>query len=498
MFKINGKKLLIVLAIFLTVEILSAVGLSFPAVNQIIFGLLVLASLILTFYSLEYGLLVILAELFIGSLGHLFYLNIGGGQLTIRIALWLVLMFVFAWRFLTQIIKQKVRSAYWLSLKSFPGKKFFGVLFLFILIGLINGLIRGQAPALIFADFNAWLYFLLLLPLIVVYGDLNEDKAARLQTVFLAAVIWLGLKTLFLLFIFTHNSSWAPDIYYWLRKTLVGEMTPTTGGWPRIFIQGQIFSAIAFFLVFWSGLARFKFKEFFCRKNLWPLFAAALFLSSVLISFSRSFWVGLLVALFFSLILVWRLYSFKKAITAAGWLAGVAVLGFLLIYLTVDFPYWRTNSGNLSSVFLERVKSDNEPALASRWSLLPILMKEIKKEPFFGQGYGATVTYFSRDPRILQNSPTGEYKTYAFEWGYLDIWLKLGIFGLLAYLFLLFKLLATGLKAGFKHNNYIYFGLSAGLVFIAVTHTFTPYLNHPLGIGFLVVSSCLIWSDRVY
>ena len=54
-----------------------------------------------------------------------------------------------------------------------------------------------------------------------------------------------------------------------------------------------------------------------------------------------------------------------------------------------------------------------------------------------GRGFGATVTYQTRDPRILADNGSGEYTTYAFEWGWLDIWLKLGIFGLAAYFLLI-------------------------------------------------------------
>jgi hypothetical protein len=498
MLKINDKKLLIILGIFLALEILSFTGYLFPSINQITLIILTLATLILTAYRLEYGLLIILGELFIGSMGHLFYGDLGGRQLTVRTVLWAAVMLIFAVKFLWQLAKQKKQAPYYQCLKNFSERKTFGILFIFIIIGLINGLSRGHSITTIFSDFNAWLYFLLLLPLIITYGSSTDAPIARLKKTFFAGALWLSLKTLFLLFVFTHNLDIAPDIYSWLRKSLVGEMTPTLSGWPRVFIQGQIFPTIGLFLLFWINQATFRIKEIFQRKNIFIILSAALFSTSILISFSRSFWVGAMAAIGFSLLLVWRYVSFKKTLSAIIWLATVGTLSFLIIYLVVAWPYWHVSTNNFSENLMARISDNQGAAVASRWSLLPVLGAEIKKEPFLGQGFGATVTYFSRDPRILQNNPSGEYTTSAFEWGYLDIWLKLGILGLIAYLFLIFRLIKGGLQTGLKTNNFLFFGLSAGILFLAVTNIFTPYLNHPLGIGFLLVSSCLIWPNRVY
>jgi len=488
------RNLLIYLGIFLIIEVFSFLALTLPGLNQIIFWLLVLFCLGLSFYKLEFGLLMVLAELFIGSMGHLFVLPIGGIQLPIRMALWLAVILVFSVKFISQLIKNGQHSQYFLSLKDFEYKNYFGLFALFIIIGVINAYLRGHSLNLIFSDFNAWLYWLLLVPAIVIYtkkgGEEKEEKMVweNLQTVFLAAVIWLSLKTLFLLFVFTHNLSFAPDIYTWLRKTLVGEMTPTLSGWPRIFIQGQIYSGIALFLMLFVSLKKYK--------NIISFSLAALSSSIILISFSRSFWVGLMAALIFSLIIIWRFYSWRKTLLAALWFIASFVVGFILIYLVAIFPY--PTPGSFNADFLNRVSNNNEAALASRWSLLPVLTREIKKEPFLGQGYGATITYFSRDPRVLEKNPSGEYTTYAFEWGYLDLWLKIGLFGLLAYLLLVFQLIKKALVYGQKNKNWLLLGLSSSIIFLAATNFFTPYLNHPLGIGILLIGACLIRRDGVY
>jgi hypothetical protein len=497
--KIN-RNFFVLICSFVIIDLLSYLALTSFSLNQLVFALLVLICLGLSLYRLEYGLLMVLAELLIGSMGHMFVLPLGNYQLPIRMALWAIVMVIFAINFLWQLIKDKSQSQYLKKLKNFSPLKYFALLALFVVIGLVNAFLRKHALGLIFNDFNAWIYWLLLLPAIIVYSrDNAEEKKSivifnNLKTIFLSGAIFLSLKTLFLIYVFTHNISFSSEVYFWLRKTLVGEMTPTLSGWPRVFIQGQIFSGVALFLVFWKSL-KAKRKDYL--KNIGDLSLAALFASSILISFSRSFWVGMAGAVAFSFIVIWRYYSFRKAIFSMFWLLASMVISFIMIYFVSIVPY--PTKGEFNANFIERVSDNNsEPAIASRWSLLPILGKEIKKEPFFGQGYGATVTYVSEDPRVLQNNPTGEYTTYAFEWGYLDLWLKIGLFGLLAYLLLIFYLVKEAVITGYKNKDLIVFGLSAGIIFLALTNFFTPYLNHPLGMGVLIIGACLIQKDRVY
>jgi O-antigen ligase len=108
---------------------------------------------------------------------------------------------------------------------------------------------------------------------------------------------------------------------------------------------------------------------------------------------------------------------------------------------------------------------------------------EVGRAPIEGSGFGATITYQSRDPRIVQ-ATGGEYTTYAFEWGWLDLWYKLGLLGLVLVLAILFRL-----GYGFwrlRPQDWQTWAIIIGLVSLATVHFFTPYLNHPLGFGILI------------
>lgn len=484
MLKKNISQVLMILVVFSALEIWSYLGYLNPVVNAIVFVLLVSLALILSFYRLELGLLMIAGELFIGSFGYLFAWPFTY-HLSLRIALWGVVLLVFCFNFLKQLIKSGRAASYYQAIKNFSPLKYFILLFFFIFLALVNGLLRGHNLSIVFSDFNAWLYWLLLFPAIIIYNSENQESRKRIQILFFAAAIWLSLKTLGLLFIFTHNLAIAPEIYTWLRQTLVGEMTATLGGWPRVFIQGQIYVGLAFFGILLNDL--FSKKENNICFGL-KTFLLSLFFSTLLISFSRSFWVAFCLTLILALIYIIYKLGFKKSWFLIFITGASLVGGFLLTYGAATIPISRP--GKFNADFISRVSNQGEAALSSRWSLLPVLINEISLNPFLGQGYGATITYTSFDPRVLKNNPDGRYTTYAFEWGYLDLWLKLGSLGLGIYFLLLWMLWRQSFK--------VWPALSFGLIFLLITNIFTPYLNHPLGIGLLVLSSCLIAKDGVY
>jgi hypothetical protein len=73
----------------------------------------------------------------------------------------------------------------------------------------------------------------------------------------------------------------------------------------------------------------------------------------------------------------------------------------------------------------------------------------------------------------------GVYTTYAFEWGWLEHWIKFGILGIPLILALLIFL---GLRL-WRTRASLWMRLAGviTLVTLGAVHVFTPYLNHPLG-----------------
>lgn len=500
------------LFIFLA-ELFSLLGYLLPEFNKIGFLIIASLALILSLIKLEYGLWMLLTELFIGSKGYLFFFEHEGIIISIRIALWLVVMAVWLGQAISAWIKNKKLNIEFARSPYFP---YFGALFVFIAFGLINGFLNHNEFSDIFFDFNGWLYFTLVFP---IYGIFKKTPRSSEELprpvlsifqIFTASITWLCAKTFLLLFVFSHNIIGITyELYRWARSTGVGEITQVQGGFYRVFFQSHIFVLIGFFIFIILLLDKLRDKfDFKNKKILILLSAVCCLLSVILISFSRSFWIGLAVGLLIYWLvnlLVYRI-GWKKFFINNGILLFSAILSIGIIAAVVKFPYPKPIGGfSTTDLLSERAgQITGEAGASSRWSLLPELWNEIKRAPILGQGFGATVTYKSSDPRVLQYSAGGEYTTYAFEWGWLDIWLKLGLFGAIFYLILIGKICIDGLylmqrsKCKDQNDNVkckIYLGLIIGLIVTATVSFFSPYMNHPLGIGYLILASAILSNN---
>src|SRR6056297_548015 len=476
----------ILLGIFL-VELLSFISFYFSGARIFIFLGLSLIFLVVCLYKLEWGVYVALIELFIGSLGSLFFCQIGGIDLSIRLIFWLIL--VSSW-FFKILIKRKKGF----KLFSSPYFGFILLLFIFIFWGFVSGLLNNHSFNNLFFDFNGWLYFALIFPIYeVILKRKNSFKI--FFRLLVASSLWLSFKTLTLLFIFSHNfKGIMPFFYEWIRDTGVGEITQMPYTFTRIFFQSHIFFLFSFFLLlfFWNCI-REKTK-FFNKTNILILFYALIFYSVILLSFSRSFWLGGMAGSILFLVTIYWKYSYKKVISNIGLLLLIGSLSLLLITGITKMPLIGTRAQfNTTDTIKDRAQNiTKEAAVSSRWNLLPKLWEDVKKNIITGRGFGATITYISRDPRVLKNNPQGKYTTYAFEWGWLDIWLKLGLLGLMSYLLIILKIITDSLLQKAPTKSSLNTFLILCLIIISVVNFFTPYLNHPLGIGYLIFSLALV------
>lgn len=471
-------------------ELVSLLGYVFPDIRQILFFVIIFLFLILSIKDLKLGIFVILIELIIGSKGYLYYFEHDGLVISLRIAFWLIIMSIWLANSINFRIKTKA-----CPLQLIFKQKYFQyliVLFIFLAWGIINGLLNNNSFSNIFFDFNNWLYFTLILP--IFSGIKTKDDFKILWQIFIIASSWLALKTYILLFFFSHNIPGTIEMLYgWVRNSGVGEITLIQGGFYRIFFQSHIYNLIAFIIL----LVLITNKSIKQNSTLYLLLTSNL--SIILLSFSRSFWVGLIVAVFFYLIyVVWKI-SWKEMLKMAGIIILTGILSLAVITAIVKFPYPDPLGGfSTSDLLSKRAKElKNEAAVSSRWNLLPELWNEIKTAPIQGRGLGATVTYTSNDPRIVETTADQKYTTYAFEWGWLDIWLKIGLLGALAYIFYLFIIIKDNFSALTKENDLLSISIIISIISLSAVHFFTPYLNHPLGIGLIIVVTYISMNAKI-
>ena len=101
------KRFRLIFLFIILAEIISFAGYLFPAINVSAFFVISLLTLILSLYRLEYGLAILLIELFIGSKGYLFYFASNGLTISLRIALWLIIISVWLGQTINSWIKNK-------------------------------------------------------------------------------------------------------------------------------------------------------------------------------------------------------------------------------------------------------------------------------------------------------------------------------------------------------------------------------------------------------
>jgi len=488
----GGKLWLVFLAIFAV----SAISFGHPWIGTIasliFLGLTFAASL----NQLIYGVGAILAELIFGSLaGKTLSISLLGFSLPLRIALFVVVGAVW----LIRIIQGRIRR---------PQKNIvIGtiVMLAFVGWGMANGLLHGIAPGKVFSDANA--YFAL--PLIWFFASAVKDERdqAWLKKILKHGVIALSILTIAALYFFSHKFLNAAGVfaYKWLRDSRIAEITALDNGTYRVFIQSQLFCVLGFIMVALRGQPPYQGEKGavpVIKRWAWGILPA----SALIISSSRSFALGIGAACFVWLVLLisssrgagrrgistsqnqlrdslpWtkRPYGLRMTVGKIMIFAITGVIIFL-IALKLPFPAPRSQR-SFEDMLLSKNVSQRDAAVASRWSLIKVLDAKIMESPLFGSGFGATVTYMSSDPRIISTTG-GTYTTAAFEWNYHDILVKMGLLGLLAYGYLLYTIFLVLWRSDERERRWLIPAFFALLTLNVVS----PFLNHPLGIGYLAL-----------
>jgi len=452
--------------IFLAAECLSWLSFNFLDLElQALIGLGA-AVLLLSVWRTQFMILLPLAELVWGSLGHSFQYGLASSRLVIFTSICLAFLIRYGYKLF--------RLKFW----SDGALVFFWILSLGLVgMGVWLASIRDINLFDIYQDSNAYLY-ILLLP--IWYQVYRSELATQIISIIMAAGLITAIKTILLFNIFVHDYSFldTATIYKWVRDLRTGEITPFANSFTRVFMQSQLYVLIG--LVF--GFAR-QLRDYRSWKN----FAAmSIMAASLYISLSRSFWLGLAIALIIMLLLTAIYHHSILPMYVYIFLIAVAVGGLALVEIFYNIPKYHN-----WNIFTQRTASLEESAANSRLQLLEPLWNSIKEKPILGHGFGKEVTYESYDPRIRNESnPTGLHTTYAFEWGWLDQWAKLGIFYILVFLgwlLLIFGRLYKMLSERFVLS----LSCLAALAAVMVIHIFSPYLNHPLGLGLVVLASVI-------
>ncbi|MEK7496515.1 MAG: O-antigen ligase family protein [Patescibacteria group bacterium] len=485
MLKNNNLILTTILVIFLT-EILSYLGWRSPLLGSIAAILLTIVWLIIAARNLSMAMVWLTLELILGGFGYWLSFEVGNLVLSMR-------MLLFGAGVSLLIYKLVVNKQ--LEFFKYKIKWWYGACGLVFILSVVVGSFNGNESANIILDGQRYLYWLLL-PL---WFEINLSDFKKYATViFPVGLIWLFLKTSAGLYIFGHfNFEQVKWFYTFWRDIRFAEITHISDGMFRIFSQSHIYAGI-------FGLGLWVYNLFSASALNWRAqfswyLISALGIFTAVMSFSRSFWLAIAVSLLLiNIVLLFKKYlSFNIVIKQCGIMLLIVLAGFgyMLTTTRLNWPIESLSSTETSSLSSRLTSGD--AATNSRMQLWGPLTKAISGNILIGQGFGATVTYFTSDPRRVAQTAggSGEYTTYAFEWGYLELWLKFGLVGLVVYLgFIIRSLLPIWHEA--KKGRAVLIGLSAGILVLLITNITTPYLNHALGIGALMLVITLVNKEN--
>ncbi|MBI4250568.1 glycosyltransferase [Candidatus Uhrbacteria bacterium] len=480
------------------------------------FGIISVSATILALWRLDVGAGILIAELIIGSKGYLFSIDSWDWRFPIRMALFSAVLLAWGIHFIRDtVVSIRAKKMFsWPSIIRSRFRWWHVALAAVIIYGFVTGTILGNPVKIIISDGNAWIFFLVAVSL---YDAFQSRSSLQVLTALIAAALTAQTVKVFLTFYIMGHQGFTEVIltpwYHWIRNTGVGEITALPSMMTRVFFQSQIFALAGFVCLAAFALVYFirqcderketmhtaLMRGFTVHRSL--LVFAGVLAASLIVSFSRSIWVaGIATGI---AMIGWAIVNrvSRKALTGFFiTLFASAAFGLLLLVIISSIPF-PTTSGifDFRSV-QERVSDvDEEAAAASRWQLLPVLLTEIRHNPLSGYGFGKTVTYESSDPRVAQQGVSARYTTFAFEWGYLDIWIKLGFAGIAVYVAFLLTIIWYGLSLSHRlkaqkqfWESALSLGVSMGLFALAVTHIFTPYLNHPLGIGIVIIAAIIV------
>lgn len=470
-------------AVIVLLELLSLYAYFLADMQPVVLGFVGIAVFLIALKSLSMGFAILVAELIIDSKGHLFTADVGGVDISLRLVLFLAVFF--AWS-VVSLYKKRLsirRTKLFLP--------FMGLLFV-LMLEVMNAMLRNHPLTDIFLDANGYLFFGLLF---VVPDALQKwDDVKKTLAVALGAWIATLTKTFGLLFVFSHAmQSEMSLLYRWTRVTGVAEITRTPDNAYRIFLQSHIYALPILFAVIlyfaYRGVRPLEPKKF------GMMLLATTAMAIILLSGSRSFWYAGIVSLglLWAYLLVVERIGIKKIAASFSALLISVVFGFGLLQATVFFPFPHEQTITGASKLLRSRATTVDAASSSRFALLKPLVSASLEQPLIGQGFGTTITYATHDPRALENNEDGMYTTYSFEWGWLDVALKFGAVGTAVVLYLLLligkKALALYAISRGDLQKTVAGALAISVLSVAAIHALTPYVNHPLGIGILVLAA---------
>lgn len=361
-----------------------------------------------------YGWYLVAGEIILGGGGN--FLEVSG----IALRTWILLLSLSIYLYQTfrsrkifeTINKEKAVSIF-----------IFSLLLVSLLASIRGYLFHHSLPA-IWSDFLPYVFLFHYYPLRELLAD-EKNKNILLNLLF-AGVVGNFAVVLITFFGFVSGIFVMQNYYYhWYRDVTGGKITPLPFDFYRLVLNEHLLLVPLILMALNKIIKKEQTKKiiflllpllYIFSLNLTRIYLVALALGMLLL-FSRNNIKRWLIGSALILIIFFSLFTLNHTIASSGKSLGWEIFGLRLQSITAP---------------------QLEDSSLSRLLLLPKIVEKIKAHPLMGTGLGDTITVFS--PVLKQTISTAH-----FDWGYLEIWAEMGLYGLLAWLggisYILYKLI---------------------------------------------------------
>lgn len=337
------------------------------------------------------------------------------------------------------------------------------IFLIFYFFSISNGLIKGYEIGDVIKSSQGFLYIFMILPF-TIFID-NKEKANQAIKIFINSTIILGIIALLIYVLFSISPGNYSIITKWLDKFNYGYIS-IRNGLPAVFLKGTPYLVIAF------NIELFRYINMTERSYKSIINMSILFLA-ILATISMGAWI----ALFVGIILCIFLSNGKKNILI---IFAIVIAGILIYYIFSDY---------IGKIIELRISS-NDSSYIIKSNQLHVLIKTWLNNFLFGNGFGVKVNFMTQ---------LGYREMINFELFWLQLLVNMGLCGFLAYLNIIVKNIIESKRNISFLDEFEKINLKAcniGLITLCIISSVNPFLNNPIGIGYVVILMCIINAYR--
>ncbi|MCB9803089.1 O-antigen ligase family protein [Candidatus Nomurabacteria bacterium] len=440
-------------------------GLSFAFINHSLLAntlsfLLLLGFILIYLKNKNLAWLILLSEYLLGGAGHFF--EFSGLSLRTSLTLIFLILYLSEFLFYKKYKNFKIDKKILFSLITF---------YCFLFLATFLGIKAGHELKYIYQDLIPFAFLILFIPASEFLKP--EKNKTFLKNLIIAFLLSSAVWALLNFFLFVSETTIIHQAYYnWLRDFALAKITLVTPFYWRVVFPEQILIIPFFFLA----------ANFYLIKKEKIYFLILVFLNLILaLNVSRAYFLSLI----FGFLFLFSRDKFKPCLK----LAFYNLLIFICLFVGLNLASSQGQDSGLAILGL-RLNGLQEPSsdqsATNRLELLKPIKKLIKENPVLGSGLGQNLELINAQGN-LQN-------TRYFDWGYFEIWIKWGIFGVLSFLTFFFLLTKKVWQKIKKEPAYL--GLFSSLLALLLLNLTVSALFHVLIIVYLALSLALLLRDN--